>query len=283
VSKNNNFIERSITGALSFLKESIFADEYASKNGFLQSLDPRIKVITFLIFILAVLFTKSIIVSLCLYVICLILAYFSNVNMGFFLKRTWIFIPLFSLFIAIPALFNVFTPGDTLFAIHVLGAKLIITRQGLFGATLFLMRVIASVSFAVLLTITTKHFALLKVLRVFKVPQIFVMTIGMCYRYIYLLLEVVENTYLAIKSRVGTRLHYNKGQQVVAWNISALWSRSYHLSEDVYSAMLSRGYTGEPVILNNFKAKLTDWIWLFFVTMFLTIILYLNGRIPWVM
>jgi len=281
--KNNNFIERSITGTLSFLKESIFADEYAAKAGFLQSLDPRIKVVTFLMFILAVLFTKSIVVSLCLYTICLILAYFSNVNMGFFLKRTWVFIPLFSLFIAIPALFNFFSPGDALFTIHVLGAKLTITYQGLFGATLFLVRVIASVSFAVLLSITTKHFALLKVLRIFRVPQIFVMTIGMCYRYIYLLLEVIENTYLAIKSRVGARLHYKKGQHVVAWSISALWGRSYHLSENVYSAMLSRGYTGEPLILDDFATKLTDWGWLFFVTIFIVIIFYLKGRIPWVM
>ena len=283
MSKNNNFIERSITGALAFLKESIFADEYASKDGFLQSLDPRIKVITFLMVILAILFTKSIVVSLCLYIVCLVLAYSSKVNMGFFLKRTWIFIPLFSLFIAIPALFSFFSPGDALFTVRVLGIKLIITHQGFFGATLFLVRVIASVSFAVLLSITTRHFTLLKVLRIFKVPQIFVMTIGMCYRYIYLLLEVVENTYIAIKSRVGTRLHYKKGQHVVAWNISALWDRSHHLSEDVYSAMLSRGYTGEPVILDDFKTKLIDWVWLFFVAMFIIIIFYLKGRMPWVM
>ena len=109
------------------------------------------------------------------------------------------------------------------------------------------------------------------------------MTIGMCYRYIYLLLEVVENTYIAIKSRVGTRLHYKKGQHIVAWNISALWDRSHHLSEDVYSAMLSRGYAGEPVILDDFKTKLIDWVWLFFVAMFIMIIFYLKGRMLWVM
>ena len=57
--KNNNFIQRSIMGALSFLKESIFADEYALRPGFLQSLDPRIKSVTFLLFILQILFTKS--------------------------------------------------------------------------------------------------------------------------------------------------------------------------------------------------------------------------------
>ncbi|HCJ66616.1 MAG TPA: cobalt ECF transporter T component CbiQ, partial [Elusimicrobia bacterium] len=268
MSKGNNFIEYSIAGALSFLKESIFADEYATKEGFLQSLDPRIKVITFLLFISAILFTKSITISLCLYAICLALAYFSNVNMWFFLKRTWIFIPIFSLFIAIPAIFNIFTPGEVLFTLKLLGLKLIITQQGLFTAVLFVTRVIASVSFAVLLSITTKHFALLKVLRIFGIPQVFVMTLGMCYRYIYLFLEVVENTYLAIKSRVGTRLHYKKGQQIIAWNISSLWHRSYYLNEAVYNAMLSRGYTGEPALLNDFRVKSKDWVWLFFTTVF---------------
>ncbi len=278
MSKGNNFIEYSIAGALSFLKESIFADEYATKEGFLQSLDPRIKVITFLLFISAILFTKSITISLCLYAICLALAYFSNVNMWFFLKRTWIFIPIFSLFIAIPAIFNIFTPGEVLFTLKLLGLKLIITQQGLFTAVLFVTRVIASVSFAVLLSITTKHFALLKVLRIFGIPQVFVMTLGMCYRYIYLFLEVVENTYLAIKSRVGTRLHYKKGQQIIAWNISSLWHRSYYLNEAVYNAMLSRGYTGEPALLNDFRVKSKDWVWLFFTTVFFVILLYLNRK-----
>ena len=279
MAKNNNFIDHSIAGALSFLKESIFADEYATKQGFLQSLDPRIKVITFILFLMAILFTKSIAVLLCIYAACLTLAYLSNVNMSFFLKRTWIFIPLFSLFIAIPALFNVFTPGEALFTIHMLGLKLSITRQGLFGASLFVVRVISSVSFAVLLSITTRHFVLLKVLRIFRIPQIFVMTLGMCHRYIYLFLEVVENTYLAVKSRVGTRLHYKRGRHIVAWNISSLWHRSYYLNQSVYNAMLSRGYTGEPVILDDFKTKIRDWVWLLLAIIFFVTLLYVNAKL----
>ena len=153
------------------------------------------------------------------------------------------------LFIAIPALFSVFTPGESLYTIHLIGVQLIITRPGLWGAALFVTRVIASVSFAVLLSLTTRHFVLLKVLRIFGIPRIFVMTLGVCYRYIYLFLEVIENTYLAIKSRVGTRLHYQKGQQIVAWNIAALWHRSYHFNEAVYTAMLS-GIYRRPVILD---------------------------------
>jgi len=258
----NNFIERSISGALAFFKESVFSDEYASKNGFLQSLDPRIRAVTFLLFILQVLFTRNIPGLLCLYAAAILLASFSKIRPGFFLKRTLIFIPLFALFIAIPALFSVFTPGEPLTTFKMAGLTLTITRQGLSGAALFVMRVTTSVSFAVLLSLTTRHFELLKVLRVFRVPQVFVMTLGMCYRYIFLFVGIIENTYLAIKSRVGTKIRPHTGQSIVANNIASLWQRSYQLNEDVYGAMLSRGYRGEPLVLTCFRTGLRDWLWL---------------------
>jgi cobalt/nickel transport system permease protein len=84
----------------------------------------------------------------------------------------------------------------------------------------------------------------------------------------------VGNIYLAIKSRVGTRLHYQKGQRIVAWNIASLWQRSYQLNEAVYNAMLSRGYTGEPVIFHSFKVTLRDWVWLACVTGVCALLVY---------
>ncbi len=246
--------------ALSFFKESIFADESAGRRGFLQSLDPRIKAAAFLLFILQILWTKNIIILLFLYALCLLLAQVSKINLGFFLRRTWIFIPLFSLLIAIPALFNFVTPGEPLATFSICGLNFTITRPGLSGAVLFIARVTTSVSFAVLLNITTRHFDLLKVLRIFRVPQLFVMTIGMCYRYIYLFAEIIEQTYLAIKSRAGVRVRQKKGRQIVAWNIACLWQRSYQLNEEVYGAMLSRGFSGEPRVLEEPRMRLRDII-----------------------
>jgi len=201
----------------------------------------------------------------CLYALCLVLTLCSRINLGFFLKRTWIFIPLFSLFIAIPALFNVVTPGDSLMTFRIGGSTISITRQGVLGASFFVARVTTSVSFAVLLSLTTRHSELLRVLRVFKIPQIFVMVIGMCHRYIYLFAELVENTYLAIKSRVGRNVRHKRGRHIVAWNIASLWNRSYQLNEAVYQAMLSRGYRGEPVVWDDFKITVKDGLWLCFV------------------
>jgi cobalt/nickel transport system permease protein len=172
---------------------------------------------------------------------------------------------LFALFIAAPALFSNITPGEELFSFKAAGLTLAVTLPGVLTFFLFVLRVAATVSFAVLLSITTRHFELLRVLRTFGIPQAFVMVLGICYRYIYLFLEIIENTYLAIKSRVGRVIHYKKEQQIVGWNIAFLWARSCQLNEDVYKAMLSRGYSGEPQVLYDFKAGLKDWLWLVFV------------------
>ncbi|HPD60799.1 MAG TPA: cobalt ECF transporter T component CbiQ [Thermodesulfobacteriota bacterium] len=280
--KNHDFIERSLRGALSFFKESVFAEEYALQKGLLQSLDPRIKTITFFLFLVSVLLTKNIFVLLALYALCLLLTHCSNIGLRFFLKRTWIFIPLFSLFIAVPALFSVFTPGDAWVSVKIGALSITITKQGFWGALLFVVRVTTAVSFVVLLSITTKHVELLRVLRIFRIPQLFVMTLGMCYRYLYLLVELVENTYQAIKSRVGSVMHYKKGQTIVAWNIALLWRRSYSLNEQVYNAMLSRGYSGDVRLLHDGNANLRDWLWLLWVVILFTVMLYctVSGKAP---
>ncbi len=256
--KRKNFIERSLMSAFSFIREAIFSDEYAARHGFLQARDPRVKILIVLSLILAVLFSKNIHFLIGMYVLCLALACISSIRLGFFLKRTWIFIPLFSLFIALPVLFGIFSPGEAMLSFRIFALPMSITRQGIASASFFFMRVLASVSLGALLVLTTRHYALLRVLRIFKIPQVFVMTLGMCYRYVYLFVEIIQNTYLAIKSRVGFVASIRKGQGVVAWNITALWQRSYEMHSQVYSAMLSRGYTGEPKMIEEFHADLKD-------------------------
>jgi cobalt/nickel transport system permease protein len=263
-----DFIERSIRGALSFFKESIFADEIASRPGLLQSLDPRVKAVTVLLFILLVMFTRSLAILGIIYLLCLILALISRIGLGFFLKRTWIFIPFFSLLIAIPALFSFVSPGEPIGS----AGPFVITRPGLMTAGIFLGRVVTSVSLAVLLSMTTRHFELLKALRFFGIPQMFVMVLGITYRYIYLFVEIVEDTFRAIRSRVGSGMHYRKGQKVVAWNIAHLWIRSYALNEQVYLAMVSRGFRGEPRTLDHFQTRQRDWLWLFVVAMVIVLL-----------
>jgi cobalt/nickel transport system permease protein len=94
----------------------------------------------------------------------------------------------------------------------------------------------------------------------------------MCYRYVYFFTGIILNTYLAIKSRIGIGVQYQKGQEMVAWSIAALWERSAGLNEEVYKAMLSRGYQGEALAWNDFRITTRDCLWLFAVAMLIWII-----------
>ena len=256
--RRSRFIEKSLMGTVAFLRESVFADDYAAKKGFLQARDPRFKTAAVFFLVLSVLFARDIPAIAVIYLIMLLSAGCSFINPVFFLSRTWFFIPFFALFIAVPSIFSVFTPGEPLASLRIGGFSLQITRQGAAGALIFFSRVLVSVSLCVLLSLTTKHFALLKVLRVFRVPQIFVMTLGMCYRYIFLFIGIMQDTYTAMKSRCGYAVSPVKGQRIVAWNIATLWQRSYQMQNSVYDAMLSRGYTGETYLYGGFRAGVKD-------------------------
>lgn len=249
----NNFIDRSILGVATFLKSALYADEYVQRAGFLQKRNPRPKIIFCLFILGAGLCIKESWLLLELYFIVLLLSLASKISLSVFLKRTLVFIPFFSFCIAIPALFSVVSPGAVVSAFTIFGYKLAITKQGISASVLFLLRVSLSVSAVVLLHMTTQHARLLRALRAFGIPQIFIMILQMCYRYIYLFAQLVEHFYLAIKSRVGARLPYHTGNLMVSGRIAHLWQKGMQMSEELYAAMRSRGYNGESMVLREKK------------------------------
>ena len=76
-----------------------------------------------------------------------------------------------------------------------------VTRQGVLTAITFIGRVSASVSLAVLLTLTTLWSDLLQALRVLRVPRIFILILGMTYRYIILLVHTVYDIHVATEEQ----------------------------------------------------------------------------------
>ncbi len=251
------FIEHTLTGTLAFFRQALYDDETAAQPGLLQALDPRAKAVSLLAFLLYALMTRRLAMLGALYVFALALAAASRISLRAFLVRTWVFIPLFSLLLAVPALFSAVSPGRAVASV----GGLTVTEQGLRAAAFFLGRVTVSVSLTVLLSMTTRHFELLKALRAFGVPQVFVMVLGISVRYIYLFVGVVEDTYRAIRSRVGFAVCPQRGQRLVAGNMAHLWMRSYQMNEHVYQAMLARGFRGEPVALHRFRMGARDGWW----------------------
>ena len=115
---------------------------------------------------------------------------------------------------------------------------------GLIGAVLFVARVGVSVSLAVLLVLTTPWADLLKSLQAMRVPQVFVLVLAMTYRYIFLFLHTANGMFEARKSRVVARTSGGEQRRWIAGSMGNLLNRSVKMSNDVYAAMVARGFTG---------------------------------------
>ncbi len=251
--KRHGVLEHTLSNISQTLEQSIFAEEIARQRGLLQAVDPRVKVISLVALLVAVGMSRSIAVIVGLYVFTLILAWVSSVPLGFFIKRVWLFMPFFTGIIALPALF--ITPGPALVQLPL---GLVMTRTGALTALFLLLRVSTSVSLAILLVLTTPWNTLLKALGVLRVPDVFVLILGMTYRYIYLLLHTMNDMFLSRKSRVTGRLSGSEERHLIAASAGTLLGKSLHLSSEVYLAMQSRGFRGYPRTMDTFKMRSMD-------------------------
>ena len=259
-----SFFEKTLGDITGVLEQTLFAEELARENGLLQSLDPRAKLVGALGLLIAVSASHNLLVIAALYGLTLPVAAASRVPMGFYIKRVWMFMPFFTGIVALPALFNVFTPGPPLLTLVDLASPrvyLAITQPGVVTAAFLLLRVGASVSIGVLLVLTTRWATLLKAVRVLHVPQAFVLILGMTYRYIYVLLHAANNMFLARKSRTVGRISGGENRRWLAASLGTLFSKSYELSDQVYLAMQSRGFRGEALVMDELIWRGLDWVW----------------------
>lgn len=268
-----SFLEKTINAAAAFAGETVLCDAHAGSEGLLQRIDPRFKLPGILALIVAVSLFRSPALIWGFSFLALVLASLSGIGPCSFLGRVFPVVLLFGAAVALPALFNVITPGEPLWVVVELGrsreigpwripAEIAVTRQGLQGAVVFIGRVAASVSLALLLPMTTRWNELLRGFAAFGAPQLFILVLAMTYRYIALLVRTVAELHEARMSRTARYLPTGEEQRWVASRMGYLFGKSYRLSLEVHDAMLARGFAGEAATALPRKAARRDVVFL---------------------
>jgi cobalt/nickel transport system permease protein len=252
------WLEQTVGGITANIEHAIFTERHARSNGWLQRRDPRAKLVGFLMAIVAASLASSVVGLALLYAATLGAARASRVPFGFFVKRVWLGIPFFAGIVVVPAIF--FVPGARLFDLGLGPAHLAPSWNGLAGAVLFVSRVGVSVSLAVLMVVTTPWADVLKSLRALRTPQVFVLVLSMTYRYIFLFLHTANGMLLARKSRVVGRTTGGEQRRWITGTMGNLMSRAFKMSNDVYAAMLARGFTGEVRVYSTYRMRAADWL-----------------------
>jgi cobalt ECF transporter T component CbiQ len=254
-----DLVEKTLAGSSRVIRSAMFSADMAARDGFLQRTDARVKVVATVALLLVVALVHHIAVVIGLYAAVLVLGVVSRIPCRFLLTRVWCFVPLFTGVVVLPAAFSFVTPGHVVVPLGTwFGTPVGLTSQGLTTAALVVTRVATSISLVVLVTITTPWPRLLAALRALFVPRAFVVVLALAYRYLFDLLNTVTDMYEARKARAPRDHDVARSRAFVAATAGATFGKAHALSEEVYLAMVARGYAGQATAIDRGRIACAD-------------------------
>ncbi|MGA7567296.1 MAG: cobalt ECF transporter T component CbiQ [Terriglobales bacterium] len=267
----HSFIGSTLHGFTTALSKALQSERAAAKPGLLQLLDPRVRVIGILALVVSVILCRRLAAIAAIFVIAVALAIASRVSLRSLAKRVWLVVLGFSGVIALPALFVV--PGKSLWTVSAL--HLSVSIQGARAAALLVLRVETAATLTTVLVLSTPWTHILKALRSLHLPAEVVTMLAMTYRYVFLLIETANQMFESRQSRTVGVLSGAQRRKVTSRTAGVLLSKSIELSQEVYLAMLSRGFRGEVRLLTEFRLRARDYAGL-------TLFLFAGGLAVWI-
>jgi len=228
-----------------------FLDPYQPRPSFIHRLDPRVKFVLTLAFILATSLTPfgAWPVYILLFSILLSVEVMSELGVSNVLKRAALALPF--VLAALPVL--VTTKGMPLAAVPLGPWTLTVTLEGVERFAGIAIKSWISVQMAIVLAASTPFPDLLLAMRAVRIPRLLVAIFGLMWRYLFVLVDEAMRLMRAREARSGNpdRPGVRVGGSV-AWRARVtggmagnLFLRSFERGDRIYAAMASRGYDGD--------------------------------------
>jgi cobalt/nickel transport system permease protein len=243
-----------------------FLDRYRQGTSPIHKLDPRLKLLATLAFVLVVTTTTpgNWIVFALLAALAIGVTLVAQVPLAEGLKHSAVALP-FAGMVAISLPFT--QAGEVLWSWQPLdfaqggpfGFTLTITDAGLVLFATVVIKAWLSVMVSGLMVATTPFPDLLQAMRSLHVPEVLTATISFMYRYLFVLVDEAMRLQTARAARsVGTGRTVWWRARVLGRMIGSLFIRSYERSERIYAAMLARGFAGEVRTLTRLTWQAGD-------------------------
>src|SRR5215469_94083 len=254
-----SFLTRTTMAFARTLSDSLVSEKFARKAGFLQSLDPRVRVGGVLALVVAVVACRKIQAVAILFLVATLIAILSSLDLASLAKRVWSAVLIFTGLIALPALF--ITPGRFLWGSSML--RVAISAQGLYSALILILRGETAATLTATLVLCTPWAHILKALRSLLLPAEIVTMLMMTQRYLFLLMETAKQMFESRESRTVGILSGAERRRMMVRTAGVLFSKSTELSQEVYLSMVSRGFRGEVYLPMDLRLAFGDYVALF--------------------
>jgi cobalt/nickel transport system permease protein len=264
------FIEKGIHHLADIIKTGYVQWETASKDDFLQKIDARVKVLFLLSYVVIVSLKRDIAVQGIIGAFVFVLALISRLNIIALYKRVLFWGFIFGFLIALPSAFNVVTPGEILLPllelsksyslwVYQIPKEIGITKQGIEGVLILTSRVMNSLALSLLVSYTTPFTEIIRALRLLKVPDSFLIIVTLSYKYIFIFAKTAQDMHLAKKSRMAGHVNNAEARRWIAGRFAFLFKKTQLRCEEIFKAMVGRGFS-DNIRLHGFrKLNLRDW------------------------
>jgi cobalt/nickel transport system permease protein len=251
-----SFLDKTILNSANAVKSIYNQAENGAKENFIQKINPHVKLLSLIYLAVVISAVNDITSQLLLTTFIFSLYIAARLKVLEVYRKVFILAFIFGFLVVFPASLNIITPGKIIFnlisfnrsshfLIYTIPENIGFTVNGIQVVSLIFLRVLNSISFALLIVYTTPFPNFIKSFKILGVPDTFLMIISLAYKYIFILSRTIEETYFVMKSRLSGNIKSSTLRKLISGRIFFIFKKSMIIYESTYYAMVSRGYNGK--------------------------------------
>jgi energy-coupling factor transporter transmembrane protein EcfT len=249
------FIDNTIKNVATFIKTGYLQSGTLSQDGLLQRIDARVLIFFLVWYIVQISIIHHIKAQLCVSLFFLLLFFASRLNVFQTYKRIVAISFFFGFLVIAPASLNLVNDGRIILHLfhfqrsyqtgtYHIPAEVGITWEGVTVVAGLYLKILNSVALSFLVMNATAFHKLIKALKMLKVPDLVLLILTMTYKFVFIMANTTLETYFALKLRWWTKVKNDEAGRIIAGRVGHIFRKSWHRYEEVYLAMIARGFTG---------------------------------------
>lgn len=266
----HSLVDRGMTVFAGLLQDIMIQWALASRAGLLQVLDARVKVLFWVLLLVTISF-KSTVPSLAgIAAMTVVLTFGSRVGLGRVYGKVLPLTFFFGVLLSAPSMLNIFSPGTMILPLITLQGpvpvltmtipqQIGITAEGLTICFRLVLRVFASLSLSILMLSVTPFPEIIRALKLFRIPDFLLLILTLTGKYIYLFAQTVLDMYRAMKVRLVLGMTNADFRAWSTGRMAIIFRKTQLRADDIYRAMLCRGFSGEIRLAGSGRLRKSDW------------------------
>lgn len=267
---SHSLVDRGMTVFARLLQDIFIQWDLASRSGLLQLLDARVKVLFWVLLLVIVSFKSTVISLACIAGMIAMLMIGAGVGLRQVYGKVLPLTFFFGVLLSAPSMLNIFVPGTMILPLITLHGpvsiltitipqQIGITEEGLTICLRLVLRVFASLSLSILMLAVTSFPEVIRALKLFHIPDFLLLILTLTGKYIYLFAQTVLDMYRAMKVRLVFGISSADFRAWSAGRMATIFRKTQLRADDIYRAMLCRGFSGEIRLAGARHLRTNDW------------------------